>query len=84
MPERYGSWQRVYGPFRAWQREGTWAAILTALQVNADAKGLITWDVSVDSTINRAHQHAAGPARTPPARRSRLVTSPPTTRWVIR
>jgi len=28
-----------------------------------DAEGLITWDVSVDSTIARAHQHAAG-ART--------------------
>lgn len=25
----------------------------------ADAAGLITWDVSVDSTIARAHQHAA-------------------------
>jgi hypothetical protein len=23
-------------------------------------KGLITWDVSVDSTLARAHQHAAG------------------------
>lgn len=26
----------------------------------ADADGLTTWDVSVDSTIARAHQHAAG------------------------
>jgi transposase len=26
----------------------------------ADAAGLTTWDVSVDSTIARAHQHAAG------------------------
>jgi Transposase DDE domain len=26
----------------------------------ADAAGLITWDVSVDSTVARAHQHAAG------------------------
>jgi transposase len=33
------------------------------LQARADAAGLITWDVSVDSTIARAHQHAAG-ART--------------------
>jgi transposase len=65
VPERYGSWQRVYGLFRAWQRDGTWAAILAALQATADAKGLITWDVSVDSTINRAHQHAAGARRDP-------------------
>jgi transposase len=65
VPERYGSWQRVYGLFRTWQRDGTWAAILAALQTTADAKGLITWDVSVDSTINRAHQHAAGARRDP-------------------
>jgi transposase len=31
----------------------------------ADAAGLITWDVSVDSTIARAHQHAAGARRHP-------------------
>ena len=33
---------------------------LEQLQVQADAQGLITWDVSVDSTVCRAHQHAAG------------------------
>jgi transposase len=37
-----------------------WAVIVARLQARADAAGLITWDVSVDSTINRAHQHAAG------------------------
>jgi hypothetical protein len=30
------------------------------LQGRADAAGLITWDVSVDSTVARARQHAAG------------------------
>ena len=34
--------------------------ILTQLQAQADATDLITWDVSVDSTVCRAHQHAAG------------------------
>jgi hypothetical protein len=33
---------------------------VTALQSQSDAAGLITWDVSVDSTVARAHQHAAG------------------------
>jgi len=60
VPECYGSWLAVYGLFRRWQRAGIWAAILTGLQARADAAGLITWDVSVDSTIARAHQHAAG------------------------
>jgi transposase len=60
VPPRYGPWQTIYGLFRRWQRDGTWARMLTALQALADAAGLITWDVSVDSTIARAHQHAAG------------------------
>jgi transposase len=59
-PARYGPWQTVYGLFRRWQRDGTWSRILTALQAQADAKGLITWEISVDSTVARAHQHAAG------------------------
>jgi transposase len=63
IPPVYGPWQTVYGLFRRWQRAGVWTLILAALQARADAAGLITWDVSVDSTINRAHQHAAG-ART--------------------
>ena len=60
VPPAYGPWQTVYGLFRRWQRNGTWREILTALQGRADAAGLITWDVSVDSTVARAHQHAAG------------------------
>ena len=55
VPARYGPWQTVYGLFRRWQRDGTWQRILTGLQAQADAKGLITWEVSVDSTIARAH-----------------------------
>jgi transposase len=65
VPEGYGSWRAVYGLFRRWQRAGVWAAIMTGLQADADAAGLITWEVSVDSTIARAHQHAAGARRHP-------------------
>ena len=36
------------------------AADLDTLLGFADAAGLICWQLSVDSTINRAHQHAAG------------------------
>jgi transposase len=50
----------VYGLFRRWQRDGTWHSIFEQLQARADAKDLITWDISVDSTVCRAHQHAAG------------------------
>ncbi|MFD5675251.1 IS5 family transposase [Streptomyces sp. NPDC127040] len=63
LPREYGPWQTVYGLFRRWQREGVWARILTLLQARADAAGLITWEVNVDSTVCRAHQHAAGARR---------------------
>lgn len=63
VPARYGTWQTVYGLFRRWQRSGVWAEILAALQAAADAAGRIGWDVSVDSTVSRAHQHAAGARR---------------------
>jgi transposase len=60
VPQYYGTWQAVYGLFRRWQRAGIWQQIVTRLQTQADEAALITWDVSVDSTIARAHQHAAG------------------------
>lgn len=60
VPPEYGPWQSVYGLFRRWQRDGTWREIVAALQVLADAAGHVTWDVSVDSAVARAHQHAAG------------------------
>ncbi|MFQ6332185.1 IS5 family transposase [Nocardia sp. CWNU-33] len=63
VPAEYGSWQAVYGLFRRWQRAGAWSVMVTSLQVLADAAGVIEWQVSVDSTITRAHQHAAGARR---------------------
>ncbi|MEU5862593.1 IS5 family transposase [Nonomuraea sp. NPDC047529] len=63
VPEAYAPWSMVYGRFRRWQRDGTWAKILAGLQRRADAEGKIGWTVSVDSTTSRAHQHAAGARR---------------------
>ncbi|MEV4942828.1 IS5 family transposase [Streptomyces zaomyceticus] len=63
LPAEYGPWQTVYGLFRRWQRQGVWARLLTLLKARADAAGLIAWEVNVDSTICRAHQHAAGARR---------------------
>ena len=60
VPADYGPWESVYGLFRRWQLDGTWAVLVTGLQTAADAAGRIRWDVSVDSTVVRAHQHAAG------------------------
>ena len=63
VPQSYPPWQTLYRWFRRWQRDGVWAQILASLQAQADAAGLIGWTVSVDSTISRAHQHAAGARR---------------------
>ncbi len=85
VPEQYAPWQTLYGLFRRWQRDGTWQRILTQLQAQADAQGLITWEVNVDTTIARAHQHAAGArkggngnAKNPAG----WTPNRPTTRWV--
>lgn len=53
LPERYGPWDRAYDLFRRWQRDGTRTRVFEQLQAEADAKGLIAWDVSVDSAIAR-------------------------------
>jgi transposase len=76
IPECYGSWAAAYSLFRRWQRDGTWERILTALQAVADAAGRIVWDVSVDSTIARAHQHAAGARKRGICRPNRPAASP--------
>jgi transposase len=84
VPEQYGPWQSVYGLFRRWQRDGTWRRVVTALQARADAAGLITWEVSVDSTVARAHQHAAGARKRGTCRPSRpavSMTSRPIMAW---
>ncbi|MGQ5640477.1 MULTISPECIES: IS5 family transposase [unclassified Streptomyces] len=60
VPVEYGPWGRIYDLFRRWQRDGTLHRVLTQLQSLADADDAITWDLSVDSTVCRAPQHAAG------------------------
>ncbi|MFF5767243.1 IS5 family transposase [Streptomyces tanashiensis] len=63
LPERFGPWKTVYERHRLWSADGTWERLLQQVQAAADAAGEIDWDVSADSTIVRAHQHAVG-ART--------------------
>jgi transposase len=74
LPERYGPWETVYKRFARWQIDGTWARIEAALRTQADGAGELDWDAQVDSTVGRAHQHAAG-ARKGGSRRSRQAGS---------
>lgn len=66
LPERYGPWKTVYERHRAWSADGTRERLLQQVQAAADAAGQIDWEVSVDSTAVRAHQHAAGARIAPP------------------
>ena len=74
LPERYGSWQTCYDRFVRWRRDGTWDRLLARAQTKSDAVGKVEWEVNVDSTVARAHQHAAG------ARASRGRPTPVTAR----
>jgi transposase len=75
LPERYVPWARSYDLFRRWQRDGTWQRIFAELQAEADAKEFITGDLNIDSTVARAHQHAAGARERGTCRRSRPAGS---------
>ncbi|WP_439794851.1 IS5 family transposase [Streptomyces agglomeratus] len=66
LPERFGPWKTVYERHRLWSADGTWERLLQQVQASADAGGEIDWDISVDSTVVRAHQHAAGARTDPP------------------
>ena len=63
LPDRFGPWQTVWYRFDRWSKDGTFDKILAVLQGAAQAAGEVDWTVSVDSTIARAHQHAAGARR---------------------
>ncbi|WP_394368086.1 IS5 family transposase [Rufibacter sediminis] len=54
LPGRFGPWNSVYVRFRRWAVKGVWQGVFDALQ-DPDLDWLM-----VDSTVVRAHQHAAG------------------------
>lgn len=82
LPRRYGAWQTCYDRFARWERDGTWDRLLQALQGQADAAGALDWECSVDGSVIRAHQHAAGaPRRRAGADVKRGSRIRPTRRW---
>ncbi|SEE65754.1 Transposase [Streptomyces sp. 2231.1] len=76
LPEELGAFQTAHKRLIRWAVDGTWERILATLLAAAEDTDDISWTVSVDSTICRAHQHAAG------ARKKGLqaVPNPTTTR----
>ena len=67
LPERFGNWKTVYNRHRRWSGDGTWEMILGQLQAGCDEAAGAAWTVAADATVVRAHQHAAGARRKPPA-----------------
>ncbi len=63
LPEGSGNWKTVYNRHRRWPLDGTWEQILDGLRAGCDEAEGKGWTVSADSTVNRAHQHAAGARR---------------------
>lgn len=55
LPKRYGPYTTVYNRFKRWAKAGVWLRIFEALA----AKSLQSLHL-IDSSIVRAHQHAAG------------------------
>lgn len=49
--------------FVRWRRDDAWERLLAHAQTKSDTVGEVEWNVSVDSTVVRAHQHAAGARR---------------------
>ncbi|MCC4247884.1 IS5 family transposase [Microbacterium testaceum] len=58
VPAEFGPWQTVWRRHSELSKDGTWDRIHAELLADADTAGELVWDVSVDSTVNRAHQHA--------------------------
>ena len=55
LPEVFGNWNSAFRRFSRWSAKGIWHRIFTAMADDPDFEYLI-----LDSTIVRAHQHAAG------------------------
>jgi transposase len=56
LPKAFGNWDAVYQRFRRWQQAGRWQALFAS--VGADLGQIAA--AFFDSTVVRAHQHAAG------------------------
>ena len=55
LPDRYGPYTTAYNRFNRWAKRGVWVAVFERLAERSPQSMQF-----IDSTIVRAHQHAAG------------------------
>jgi len=58
LPIAFGPWNTAFRRFSRWADKGVWQTIFARLSEDADFE-----EVFLDSTIVRAHQHAAGASK---------------------
>jgi putative transposase len=66
LPAEFGPWQTIWKRLNRWSGDGTLDKLLAAAHGDAEIAGELEWMVSADSTIARAHQHAAGAPKIAP------------------
>jgi len=69
LPGEFGDWNAVYRRFRRWEQRAVWKRLWQRIGQGDDTE---IQDVFIDSTIVRAHQHAAGAQKKTVARTPRL------------
>ncbi|MGO3151562.1 MAG: IS5 family transposase [Galactobacter sp.] len=61
--DKFGPWQTVWKRHRSYARHGVWDHVLSEIVAEADEAGKVDWTVSVDASIDRAHQHGTNTSR---------------------
>lgn len=65
LPPELGNWHNVFTRFSRWGKTEVWQRVIEAVSADVDLEALL-----IDSTVVRAHQHAAGAQKKPGRKRS--------------
>ena len=83
LPEEFGDWNAVYQRFRRWEKRTLWKRLWERIHRSKNDR---LQALFIDSTIVRAHQHAAGAPKKTAANPPRLWVAlggacPPSCTW---